>query len=173
MRPSSHDPGRRERGRTRGPALWILVVATAVAVLLLVLWSSGGRSPGGADPAPAPPSAARPLKAADREPATLADYTLRSGEIAKIELAAPSGDRPLALDLALGEPSRTAEPLAAQLRDMNGRVLDLPAAVAVDGRMSARIEIEPGWLSPGSYLVELRTTERSHFPMRRYPLEVR
>ncbi len=170
---SSHDPGRRERGRTGGPARWILVVATAVAGLLLVLWSSGGRVPGAADPAPAPHPAPQPVKAADREPAALADYTLRSGELAKIEVAALSGDRPLTLDLALVEPSRTAEPLAAQLRDMNGRVLDLPAAVAVDGRMSARIEIEPDWLSPGSYLVELRTTERSHFPIRRYPLEVR
>ncbi len=173
MRHSSHDPGRWERGRAGGPALLILVVATAVAGLLLVLWSSGGRVPGAADPAPAPQQAAQPVKAADPEPATLADYTLRSGEIAKIEAAALPGDRPLALDLALVEPSRTAEPLAAQVRDMNRRVLDLQAAVAVDGRMSARLEIEPGWLLPGSYLVEVRTTERSHFPIRRYPLEVR
>ena len=64
-------------------------------------------------------------------------------------------------------------PLQAQLRDTRGRALDLLAAVEVDGRMSARLEVEPGWLLPGSYLVELRTTERSHFPLRRYPLEVR
>jgi hypothetical protein len=37
----------------------------------------------------------------------------------------------------------------------------------------ATLELDPSWLLPGSYFVELQTTERSAFPVRRYAIEVR
>ena len=37
---------------------------------------------------------------------------------------------------------------------------------------SAHLEIEVGWLTPGTYLVYLTTTEKSPLPLRRYPMEV-
>ena len=37
----------------------------------------------------------------------------------------------------------------------------------------ATIEIESGWLVPDTYLVQLRTTERSVLPLRRYVIVVR
>ena len=144
-----------------------LGVAGGFVALLVALWwlgGSGNRSnPASPAPRPAPPAA----------PSGPADYILQSGELERIDRSALAAGRPVSFDLTLAEPSRNAEPLPAQLRDSRGRVLDLLAAVEVDGRMSARLEVEPGWLLPGSYLVELRTTERSHFPLRRYPLEVR
>ncbi len=153
----------------------VALVAAAVAIGLWALRSFYGGE-GGADPAsPAPPR--HPIDVPDSAPnAALArpgDYTLRSGEIIRISADTLPVGRPVALDLVLAEPSRNAEPLSTQVRDTRGRVLDLFATLQGDERTSARLEIEAGWLSPGDYLVEVRTTERSHFSLRRYPLEVR
>ena len=56
---------------------------------------------------------------------------------------------------------------------MDGRgELNLPdAVVATDGNR-VRVQIESGWLSPGSYQIEIQTGERSHLDLRRYLLEV-
>ena len=40
-------------------------------------------------------------------------------------------------------------------------------------RMAATIEVDAGYLQPGTYLVEIQTTERSVFPLRRYFIVVR
>jgi hypothetical protein len=40
-------------------------------------------------------------------------------------------------------------------------------------RMQARFEIDPAWLAWGVNIVEVKTTEASHFPLRRYTLELR
>jgi hypothetical protein len=146
--------------------LLLLAAALAAAGLLVGLWWPGGGSgPNG----PAPPPAAWRASAAPRS----ADYTLWPAELVKIDQAALPVDRALLVELVLAEPSMHAEPLPAQLRDASGRSLDLLAAIELDERSSARVEIEPGWLQAGSYLIELRTTERSHFPIRRYPFTVR
>ena len=146
--------------------LLLLAAALGVAGLLVGLWwPGGGSSPNG----PAPPPAAWRASAAPRP----ADYTLRPAELVKIDQAALPAARALLVELTLVEPSTHAEPLPAQLRETSGRSLDLLAAVELDERRSARVEIEPGWLRAGSYLIELRTTERSHFPIRRYPFTVR
>ena len=43
-----------------------------------------------------------------------------------------------------------------------------------DDPTRASVEIEPGWLDPpGRYMVEIKTKERTHFPLRRYVIEVR
>jgi hypothetical protein len=146
--------------------LLLVVAAVGVAALLVALWWKGdGSGPKG----PAPPPASWRASAAPRS----ADYTLRPAELVKIDQAALPAERALLVELVLAEPSTHAEPLPAQLRDTSGRALDLLAAVELDERSSARVEIEPGWLRAGSYLIELRTTERSHFPIRRYPFTVR
>jgi hypothetical protein len=51
--------------------------------------------------------------------------------------------------------------------------LKLPDAVVATDRGEVRVEIENGWLSPGRYLIEIETTEKSHLALRRYVLEVR
>jgi hypothetical protein len=81
-------------------------------------------------------------------------------------------DEALEVDLLFPEPSASREPLPARILAPDGRLLELPAGVAADARR-ARIEIPAGWLAPGRYIIELKTTERSHFPLRRYALEVR
>ena len=82
-------------------------------------------------------------------------------------------DRPVELALVLAEPAAGVAPLSLRILDGNGRELRLHANISGDDRMSASLKIEPGWLSPGAYLIHLRTTERTHFPLRRYPFVVR
>ena len=60
--------------------------------------------------------------------------------------------------------------MAARVVAGDGRVLETAAAVTEGG---AAVALQPEWLSPGRYLVELRTREKSHFPLRRYVLSVR
>jgi hypothetical protein len=47
------------------------------------------------------------------------------------------------------------------------------AEVPGPDRTIASVALEVEWLSPGSYLIELQTTERTHMPLRRYLLEIR
>ena len=70
-------------------------------------------------------------------------------------------------------PSADDEPRPVRLIGPDGRVLETVGALDTDDRRSARVEIDPAFLRPGRYVVEMKTTERSHFPLRRYALEVR
>ncbi len=51
--------------------------------------------------------------------------------------------------------------------------LEIRGALHEADRRSARFELQADWLSPGRYIIEMKTTERTHFPLRRYVLEVR
>jgi hypothetical protein len=57
--------------------------------------------------------------------------------------------------------------------DTSGRELRAQAIVQGRERASANLDIEPGWLVPGTYLIHLTTKERSALPLRRFPFEVR
>ena len=77
------------------------------------------------------------------------------------------------VSLGLPEPSADAEPRPVRLVSQpDHRILELAGALEAD-RRAATIEVDPGYLQPGTYLVEMKTTERSHFPLRRYFIVVR
>ncbi len=98
---------------------------------------------------------------------------LRSGATLEIARASLSTDEPVVVNLLLPEPSRTSEPLAVRVLAFDGRTLETRGALHEADRRSARFELQADWLSPGRYIIEMKTTERSHFPLRRYALEVR
>jgi hypothetical protein len=77
------------------------------------------------------------------------------------------------VDLLLPDPIEGDEPLGFRIVSPDGRRLEGQASPGGDDRRRARVQIEPGWLSQGRYLVELRTREKSHFPIRRFVLDVR
>jgi hypothetical protein len=81
------------------------------------------------------------------------------------------------VDLVLGEPSENREPLSGRILsidpDRPDRVRDLSGEIVGEERGSARIGVSAEFLTPDTYLIEIRTTEKSHFPLRRYRLEVR
>ena len=106
-----------------------------------------------------------------------ASWRLTSNETIAISADDLEGPAVVVLDLALAEPSSDDAPLS-------GRILSLDPArkdreQAISGRIvdeskeTARIEIPVAWLREGSYLIEIKTTEKSHFPLRRYKIEVR
>ena len=76
-------------------------------------------------------------------------------------------------NLKLYVPDATDEPLAGRIFVEGRAPLQIAGAIRGEDRRVARVEIPAGWLSPGRYIVEVRTTERTHFPIRRYPFAVR
>ncbi|MDJ0852088.1 MAG: hypothetical protein QNK04_27275 [Myxococcota bacterium] len=156
-----------------------LAIASGLAVaatLAFLLWPDGPAEDRGGVGEPAPAGAAEepsddpPL---DWRADVHADHAIASGETLQIETAELPADRPLLLQLVLGEPSRDLEARPVRVIAPDGRLLHTRGPVDERDRLSAMIEIEPEWLKPGRYIVEVKTTEKTHFPLRRYALEVR
>jgi hypothetical protein len=156
-------------------------IAVAVAVGLRVCWSpvSPENAPAGAPEeglarAAVEPDPPAPTEAAPAPPdPDLEGLVLQSGATLEIARASLSSDEPVVVNLLLPEPSQTSEPLAVRVLAFDGRILETRGALHEADRRSARFELQADWLSPGRYLIEMKTTERTHFPLRRYALEVR
>ena len=78
----------------------------------------------------------------------------------------------LALELAMPDEARGVEPLAVKITSIDGRQIEAIGVPAAGSGTGLRFEIDPTWLKPGRYLIEVRTVEKVHFPLRRYVLEV-
>jgi hypothetical protein len=77
------------------------------------------------------------------------------------------------MSLGLAEPSADGEPRPVRLISQpDHRILELSAPLEAGGT-AATIDVDTGYLQPGTYLVEIRTTERGVFPLRRYFIVVR
>ena len=147
-----------------------VAAAFLAAALALWLWSrDGGHGPAAPESAPAEAPGEAPRAVAAPQAGEIA---IASGETIEIDLGSLEAGRPLVLRLDLGEPSRTDQPRPVRLYGPDGSVREDQGALG-EGRTSARYEIDPAWLAPGRYVIEVKTTERSHFPLRRYALEVR
>jgi hypothetical protein len=80
---------------------------------------------------------------------------------------------PVRVHLALGTRSGDGAPRPVHvLAAADRRTLELAGRLDAS-RSVATIEIDPNWLLPGAYLVQVETTEQSHFPLRRYRIVVR
>jgi hypothetical protein len=151
----------------------IFIVAALVGFAIAHwMWPARG-------PAPAPTPRAAPAQAPSAptpapQPATSDELRVASGETVAIEASTLQPGRPVVLHLVLGEPSRTDEPRPVRILDAEDGTRNLEAkAVLEDGRSEARFEIDPAFLHPGRYIVEVKTTEAAVLPLRRYVLEVR
>lgn len=96
-----------------------------------------------------------------------------SRDVIVVDLASVPEGAPVAFDLGVPAPPQDVPSLDVRVLSVDRRVFETVGAVASDDRTHASVEVEAGWLTPGRYLVEVKTTERSHFPLRRYVLEVR
>jgi len=89
------------------------------------------------------------------------------------EMLAASPELPILLDLDFVSPK--LEPLRGRVLAISTperEALPIEAAIAGDEERHAALSIPSEWLTPGRYVVEVRTHERSHLPLRRYVLEV-
>jgi len=151
-----------------------VAIAGAVVGVALALWLwSRDAGPGPAEPAPAPAEG----QASGETPRAVdglqtGEIAIASGETIEIDSKSLEAGTPVVVRLDLGVPSATGEPRPVHLLGPNGIVRRGVAALG-EGRASARYEIDPAWLEPGRYVIEVETTEPSHFPLRRYALEVR
>lgn len=178
-RPSS--PARREpRPDRRGGASSrsaILGIAVS-AIALLAVWLIVGPF---ADP-PELPEATIALPDAPVEepaepvmplPAPDAAITLTSGQVsAPLIAGAFAPDALLNVDLALPVSLATSEPLWARVVAAGREPLMLDGLIRGADRNTVRVEVPAGWLTPGDYLVEIKTTEQTHMPLRRFALTV-
>src|SRR5262245_53662006 len=151
----------------------VALAAALGAALAVWVWSRDtgpaaggpGSEPVGVEP-PGPP----PARTVDEPQA--GEIAIASGGTVEINAGSLREGTPVVVRLDLGVPSHTDEPRPVRLLGPDGFVR-LGAGVLGEGRVSARYEIDPAWLKPGRYVIEVQTTELSHFPLRRYALEVR
>jgi hypothetical protein len=102
------------------------------------------------------------------------DFDLTAGETTSVAAPDLPTERPLVLNLLLPTALPSADGLPARILAMDGsRELKLSDAVVADDRDQVRVQIDSAWLSPGRYLIEIETSERSHLALRRYLLEIR
>lgn len=170
----------REKSGSARPWLRVLVAFAAGAALSvgagLSLFGGGPDTPApAASPAiPAPKPSAAAFAAPPSPPAapTTRHSVAPSGKL-ELERSAFPTSGPVRVSLELPEMSTDAEPRPVRLISQpDHRILELPGALESD-RRAATIEVDPGYLQPGTYLVEIQTTERGAFPLRRYFIVVR
>jgi len=124
---------------------------------------SPGRMAGDAASAPAPTESATPAQAKPLAPfATLdlsrANFPASGSVVVQIDLGAPSADD---------------SPRLVRMFSQTDQRGILTEARLDATRTIGTIELDPGFLQPGEYFVEVTTTERSAFPVRRYAIVVR
>ncbi len=126
---------------------------------------------------PAPVSRAEAQRG-EPEPVEVTPYPAPNGlsidTHGTLALAADSlSGGPVPLSLRFPDPTH-ADELRVTVLSTDGRgMLDLTATIEPEDRRSARVEIDPSWLRPGRYIVQLHTTEQTIFQLRRYVLEIR
>jgi hypothetical protein len=129
-------------------------------------------------PAPAPePPPPEPPPPADQTPRLAVpnadgEISLAHHETIQLDSASLTPGRPLVMHLDIEVPQLTDEPRPVRVISPEGRIFE-GQGVLGEGRSNARFEIDPAFFKPGRYLVEIKTTEMTHFPLRRFLIEVR
>jgi hypothetical protein len=146
------------------------VAGAALSLLTSDRWRRSAPDTGGV----AAPALAAPAPSRVAPPAESGELRIASHETIQIDAASLAPGRPVVLRLVLGEPSRTQDPRPVRVISTADRRVFEGEGILGEGLADARFEIDPEFLrAPGRYVVEVKTTELSHFPLRRYALEVR
>jgi len=180
---SSRTGGKPDPDRRRGAAQRSVILGIAVCALaLLGLWLIVGRT------APPPERAIdEPIAEAAIDepvveeeaapslppPAPDATITLASGQASAPLIAASfAPDAVLNVDLALPISIVGSDPLWARVLTAEREPLVLDGLVRGADRNSVRLEVPAAWLVPGRYLIEIKTPEQTHLPLRRFAFVV-
>jgi hypothetical protein len=109
-------------------------------------------------------------------PGSAAGPAHRIGEGGRLSIDAAELPREGAFALALDLPdaARGSEPRPVRIVSGDGtRQLELLAAPLAGPGSGVALHLDPAWLIPDRYLIEVTTAEATHFPLRRYVLELR
>jgi hypothetical protein len=100
-------------------------------------------------------------------------FDLIAGETTSIPSQDLPTERPLVLNLLLPASLTSADALPVRVLAMDGSgELKLSDGLVATDSNRVRVQIESGWLSPGSYRIEIETTEGSELALRSYLLEI-
>jgi hypothetical protein len=91
----------------------------------------------------------------------------------QVKLAALRDGDAFALGLDMPDEARGDEDRPVKVVDVEGRLFETTAAIPHGSGTGLRLEIDPDWLRPGTYMIEVATAEKSPLSLRRYVLEVR
>jgi hypothetical protein len=159
-------------------AAGLIARASASAVLGWWLARRPAAAPGAGSPASAaspeapemPPTAEAPAPGGAAEPA----HRIGEGGRLSIDAAELPRDGAFALALDLPDAARGSEPRPVRIVSQDGtRALELLAAPLAGSGSGVALHLDPAWLIPDRYLIEVTTAEATHFPLRRYVLELR
>jgi hypothetical protein len=156
-----------------------LLAGAALSLLLSDRWREPAPEPvvavappPAAAPAPEPPPPEPPPAQSPRLADPSGEIRLAPHETIQIDSASLVPGKPVVLRLDLEVPSQTDEPRPVRVISPEKRVFEAQGVLG-EGRSDARFEIDPAFFKPGRYLVEVKTTELTHFPLRRFLIEVR
>jgi hypothetical protein len=138
---------------------------------------AGRETPPAAPAAPVPPSASAPPAVAPPAPAPPAAPAgpprAKAGGTLQLDRASFPASGAVHVSLELPVASTDDEPRPVRLISQpDHRILQVRGKIE-SGRGAAAIDVDQSYLQPGTYLVEVETTEQSHFPLRRYFIIVR
>lgn len=168
--------------RSQGSAALRLGVAgVAVVAIAIGVWLSLGDglgAPEGPAASEKPPPPSFPEGEAPVAPPPVAGAPAPAYSIGEnARLTVPLGElregEVLALGLDMPDEARGLAPRKVQVVDVDrGRVLEVQGEAIEGAGSGLRIEMEPDWVQAGRYLIQVRTAEPTHLPVRRYVLEL-
>ena len=160
----------------------IAVFVAAAAALAAALWLGGRETEPAASAASPELAAAEAQERAERpvrtrgtpEPvAYFSGVGVRTHGTVEIPRSALDAGEPIVVNLLLPQSSRDGSPRPVTIVSPDGRLLETEGVLLTEDRRSATLEVAADWLVPGRHIVQMQTTEITHFPLRRYVLEVK
>jgi hypothetical protein len=155
----------------RGARIAGIVLVAAIVGFVAAQWLWPRSQPAPVSPPVAQPAATQP----SGPPAPLVspdDVRIEPGNEVAIDSKTLEAGKPVVLHLVLAEASRTEEPRPVRVLSPEGQAVEGKGTLD-DGRLEVRFEFDSAFLRPGRYIVEVKTTEMSHLPLRRYAINVR
>jgi hypothetical protein len=150
-----------------------IAVAGAAVVIVVVIAVLALSDRSDEIPESASVEAEQPVTATDPRPARATSQRISENGRLSVSLADLREGDVLALDLEMPDEARGYGPRQVRVVDVERqRLLETTGASVSGAETGLRIEIDPGWLQPGRYLIEVETAEKRPLALRRYVLEL-